>query len=95
MLADVVDRADVRMVQGRGGTSLAAEALESLTVAGQAGRQKLEGDAPAQTRVLRAIDDTHAASAELVDDTVVGDGFTDHVGKLDLPDGRSTLSVVP
>ena len=77
VLADVVDRADVRMVQRRGGARLALEALERLRVARQLARQELERDLAAEARVLGAVDDTHAAAAEPVEDAVVGEDLID------------------
>ena len=48
VLADVVDRADVRMVQRRGDARLAPEAFERLGVRGQLARQELERDLTAE-----------------------------------------------
>src|SRR5437870_10365600 len=43
-LANLVDGADVGMVQGRGGAGLAAESFQRLSVLGNAIRQKLQSD---------------------------------------------------
>ena len=53
VLADVVDHADVRVVEGRGGSGLAREALGGGVVAGERGRQDLERHRPAEPRVPR------------------------------------------
>ena len=63
VLVDVVDRADVGMVQGGGGAGLAAEPLQPLRDPGILRGQELEGDAPAQAGVLGLVDDPHAAAA--------------------------------
>ena len=74
-LADVVDRADVGMVERRGGLGLAAEALERLTVLRQIFRQELQRDEAAEARVFGFVNHAHAAAAELLDDPIVGDGL--------------------
>ena len=71
VLADVVDRADVRMIQRRCRLGLAPEALESLSVLRQILRQKLERDEAPQPGVLSLVDDTHPPAAELLDDPVM------------------------
>ena len=70
MLFDVVDRADVRMVQRGGRARLAAEPVERLGVAGDVLRQKLERDGPAEPGVFGLVDDTHPAVAEFGHDAV-------------------------
>jgi hypothetical protein len=77
-LVDVVDRAYIGMIQCRSRLCLASEALQSVLVLGQLFWQKLQGDGALKLGVLGLIDNTHSASAELFDDTVVGDAFADH-----------------
>ena len=76
--ADVVNGADVGMIERRGGTGLAAEALQRLGIASYVIGQKFEGNKPAQARVLGLVDNAHAATTELLDDAVVRDGAVDH-----------------
>ncbi len=76
VLADVVDRADVRMVQGR--CSLTLKAGQRLGVLCNFGRKELQGDEAVQPRVLSLVHHPHATAAELLDDSVVRDGLTDH-----------------
>ena len=66
VLAEVVDRADVRMVQRRGGARFALEALDraAASCVSRAG-QELERDVPSEPQVLGAIDDAHPAAADL------------------------------
>ena len=78
--ADVVNGADVGMVQRRGSAGFSAEALQRLRIAGNVVGQELQGDKAAQAGVLGLVDDAHAAAAELVNDSVVGDGLADHSG---------------
>ena len=83
-LSDVVDGADAGVVEGGRRLGLPPEALEGLRVLGQLLREELEGDGPAQARVLGLVDDAHAAAAELPEDAVVGHGLPDQ-GRLPLP----------
>src|SRR5262245_12542335 len=88
VLADVEERADVRMVERRCDARLALEAFDRLRIARQLGRQDFDGDLPAKPAVLGAIDDTHTATAELFDDAVVRKGLADHRRKFYLRCGR-------
>ena len=78
VLANLVDGADVGMVQSRGGTRLSAEALQGKCVAGQLIGKKLQGDKAAQFLVLRLVDDSHAAAAKSFDDLVAGNPGSNH-----------------
>src|SRR5580693_7266454 len=66
------------MIEGRGGASLAAEALERLRIARHFVGKEFEGDEAAEVGVFRLVDYSHAAAAEFVDDAVVRDGLADH-----------------
>ena len=78
LLTDVVDGADVRMAKRRGGLGFTPKTSQRLRVARNTFRQEFEGNKAAQARVLRFVDHTHPATAELLDDTVVRDGLADH-----------------
>src|SRR5262249_10574980 len=77
VLVDVVDRADVRVVQGGGGPGLAAEALQRVAVVGVPFGQELEGHVPAEPGVLGPVDHAHAAAAEALQDAVMRDDLAD------------------
>jgi hypothetical protein len=77
VLADVVDGADVRMVEGRGRLRLALESLLGDRVAEQLLGKKLERHEAMQPLVLRLVDDAPAAAGQPPDDAVVGDGLAD------------------
>ena len=77
VLADVVDGADVGVVERGGGARLAAEARQRGGVAGHLFGQELERDLAAEPGVDGAVDDAHAAAAELVEDSIVGDRAAD------------------
>jgi hypothetical protein len=66
------------MVQSRGGPRLAAEALERKGIPGELIGKEFEGDKAAQLLVLRLVDNSHAAAAELFDDLVAGNPGSNH-----------------
>ena len=78
VLADVVNRADVRMIERGSGLCLALEAGQRLWIAGNLVGQEFQGDETMQARVFCLVDDTHAATAELFDDTVMRDCLPQH-----------------
>ena len=75
VLADVVDGADVGMIQGGGRLGLAAETLQGLMILREIVGEEFQSDETAQTGVLGFVDDTHAATAELLHDPVMRDGL--------------------
>ena len=87
-LADVVDRADVGMIQRGRGLGFAAKTFEGLAVLGQIFGKKLEGDEAAEARVFGFVDHAHAAATELFDDPVVRDGLIEQV-RVAPPQGSS------
>ena len=54
------------------------KALDGDRILEQFGREKLDGDWPAEPRVLRAVHDAHATFTDLVNDPVVRDSLADH-----------------
>jgi hypothetical protein len=71
VLADVVNGADVGMVQRGSSFRLAAETFESLRVARQIFREKFQRDETIQAGVLRFVHDAHATAAKLFDHAVM------------------------
>ena len=61
--ADVVDGADVGMIQSGSSFGFATETLESLTVLGYVFREELEGDETIEAGVFGFVDDSHATTA--------------------------------
>src|SRR4029077_1011788 len=78
LLAKVVNRADIGVIERGWGRGRALETGERLRVAGYFLRQKLEGDKPSQACILGLVDYAHAAAAQLLDNAVVRDGLVDH-----------------
>ena len=60
-LAGLEDRHDVGMVDRRGELSLGLEALAEVAVAGELGRDHLQGDGPVEPELQGAVDDSHAS----------------------------------
>ena len=67
---DLVDRADVLMIEGRGRLRLLQEPLLGGVVAGQVRGEELDGDLALQARVLGRVDDPHAAVTEFGEDRI-------------------------
>src|SRR5690348_13979597 len=70
MHPDLVDGANVGMVQGGSRARLAAETLQRLRIFSQVFRQELKGDEAAKLRVLGLVYHTHSATAQLLYDAV-------------------------
>ena len=87
VLLNRVDRADVRVIEGRSGARLALEALEQLAVLGHFRRKKLQGHAAAELRILGFVHHTHATRAQFVENLVMQEGLADegilvHISRL-------------
>jgi hypothetical protein len=75
--ANVVDGADIGVVEGRGSFGFATEAFERLAVGREFLGKKFEGDEAIEAGVLRFVNHTHAATAEAFENAVVGDSGAD------------------
>ena len=78
LLANVVNGADVGMVQRRSRLRLALKAAERLGILGHFIGQELEGDKAMQPGVFGFVNHTHPAAAQLVDNAVMRNGLPDH-----------------
>ena len=86
LMADVVERADVRVRQRRDGAGLALKPLAGGRVVGQVRREHLDRDGAVQARISRAVDLPHAAGAGGADDFVRAEPDTRAEGHEDLAD---------
>ena len=68
---DVVNRADVGMIQRGGSPRLALEAFQRLAVLAEMFGQELQCDKTGELDVLGFVDHAHATGAQLLDDPVV------------------------
>ena len=71
MLPNLVDGADIGMIQCRCGAGFAQEALISLPIFSDVIGKELEGDEVVQLGVLSLVNHTHAASAQLLKDPIM------------------------
>src|SRR6266545_2930051 len=78
VLSDLINRADIRMVESRGGLRLALKPLQRLTILGKGFGQELNGDEAMQPQVLGLVDHTHAPGTQSFQDAVVGDKLPNH-----------------
>ncbi len=78
LLIDLVDGADVGVIQRRSSARLSPKAFESVGNLGEIVRKELERDKPAERSVLSLVHNTHPAATQLFDDPVVRDDFADH-----------------
>ena len=69
-LADVVERADVRMIERRDRARFALEAVAELRIGRELRRQNFDRDRAIEARVARPIDFAHAARANERDDFI-------------------------
>ena len=73
VLAEIVDRQDVRVRQRRDGPSLPLETRRRIGIRAQRIRQHLDRHVAAQPRVARTVDLAHPAGAQHPDDLVVSE----------------------
>jgi hypothetical protein len=69
-MPDVIERADVRMIQRGNGMGLAVKAFAELRVAGHVRRQDFDRDRAIETGIPRFVDFAHPAGAERRDDFI-------------------------
>ena len=88
--SDLVDGADVGVVEDRGGLGLVDEALAGLGVVRELGREELERDGAAELEIVGLVDDAHSAPADLAEDAVLaGDNRPGGKAAGERLDGRS------
>jgi hypothetical protein len=75
VLVDLVNRADIRMVERGGGARFALKPLQCLGITGQFWGQEFQRDAASQLAVFSPEDHPHAATAEFFENAVMGDGL--------------------
>ncbi len=78
LFANVINRADVGMVQCGCGLGFTLKTGQSLRVFSYLFGQEFKCDKTMQPSVLGLVDHTHSAAAQLLDNAVVRDGLADH-----------------
>ena len=69
-VADVIERADVWVIERRDGTRLPLEALAPLRAGGEGGAESFDGDGPVEACIAGAIDLGHPAGTNEPDDFI-------------------------
>src|SRR5579863_1701178 len=81
LLAHIIDRANIGMIQARRGLRFSLEPSHDLRNSGHVFGEKLECYETVETGIFSFIDYSHPSSAEFLDDAVVRDGLADHCWK--------------
>src|SRR5260370_571614 len=77
-LVNLVDGADVGMIQCRSSLGLALKTAERVRAFGYVVGQELESYKATELHILGLVYDTHRAGAKLLDDVIVRDGLSNH-----------------
>jgi len=80
LVADVVDGADVGMVERGRGLRFALKTSQHLGIASDLVGEEFQGDEAVKASVLGFVDDSHAAAPKLLGNAIVRDGLTNHSG---------------
>src|SRR5580698_7274208 len=85
-LANLVDRADVRMIQSRSSPCFPPKSFQRLRVRRKFIRQKLQRHEPTEVRVLSLIHHAHSAAAQPFHDAVMRKSFAyERIGRFHVP----------
>ena len=79
-LVNLVDGADVRVVQRGRSLGLPLETAESLCIVGKVVGKELQGDVATELQVFRLVHHTHAPATDLEEYAVMGDGLPNGLG---------------
>jgi hypothetical protein len=82
VLADLVDGADVGMIECGCGAGFTLEPFQDLRVRSQTLGQELQGNESAELGVLGFVDHTHAAATKLLHNAVMGDSLIQQTNSL-------------
>jgi hypothetical protein len=78
LFSDVVDGADIRMIERRCCLRFALKACQGLGVGGQIIGQELQRHKTMQPHIFSFVNHSHSPSAELLDDAVMRNGLANH-----------------
>ena len=79
MLFDLINRADVGMVEGRGSACFGLKAFQCTRITRHFFRQKLQGNTTTQFQVLRLVYHSHSPATEDFQNSVVGNFLANQV----------------
>ncbi len=75
---DVVNHADVVVLEGGSRLGFMDESLLGFGVSGEVRREELQRDNPLEARVLCLVDNAHSPASKLLEDSIMGNGRADH-----------------
>ena len=78
VFADIVNGANVWVIEGGGGAGFAAETIEGLRIVRGFFREEFQGDHALETGVFGFVNDAHAAAADFFEDAVMGNRAAEH-----------------
>jgi hypothetical protein len=78
LFSNVMNRADIGMIERGGCLSFALKTRHCLGITAQLHREEFKGDKAKEARVLGFVDHTHPAATESLDDSVMGKSLADH-----------------
>ena len=78
LMPDLVNRADVGMVQRGGGARFTLETFQRLGIGGELFGQEFQSNMATEAEVLGFVHHAHAAATQLFKNAVMGDGLADH-----------------
>src|SRR5271155_4263580 len=82
LIVNLMNGADVRMIERRSGPGFALKTAESLRVLRAVVRQELESNQAPELDVFSFVDHPHSATAKSFDDAIVRDGLPEHQGQI-------------
>jgi hypothetical protein len=78
VFVDVMDGADIGMIECGGGFGLAPESFECGVILREPLWQKLEGDEAMELGIFSLVHHAHAPAAQLLQNPVMGHGLANH-----------------
>src|SRR5262249_9408318 len=90
LFADVVDGADVGVIQRRCGPGFALKTRQGLRIKAELGREKLKGYGALQACIHRLVDNTHPPVADFFDDLVMRNRLVNHSSRATVRAGNVT-----
>jgi hypothetical protein len=78
VFTDIVNSADMRMIDARCSARFSPESFKGNGIRCKVIGQELESYFASQPDIFRAVDHAHASTAEMRDDSVMGDGTAEH-----------------
>jgi hypothetical protein len=78
--SDIVDGANIGVIESGGGAGFATESLDGLGIVRDVVGKEFQSDAAAEADVLGFVNHAHATATEFFEDTVVRDGAAEDGG---------------